>query len=136
MILAVCIEERGGVLFNGRRLSRDWEQQENLLALCPGRLWMTPASSALFVGRESRIAVDADCLNKAGEGEFCFWEAPWPEQAADRVEGVVLYRWNRAYPSDVKFPMDWESRGFVLMERTEFAGTSHERITREQYRKG
>ena len=134
-MLTYSLEDRGGVLFNGRRVSRDRLQQMDLLRLCGGRLWVTPASAALFAGAEDCIAVDPDCLEKAEAGAYCFWEGAWPEQSAKRIEGIVLYRWNRAYPADLYFPLDWEARGFALTERTEFTGSSHERITRERYQR-
>ena len=55
--------------------------------------------------------------------------APWLE----RMEGLVLYRWNRRYPADLYCTLPLED--FVLEERREFAGSSHECITREVYRR-
>lgn len=136
LITAVCIDDRNGLLFNGRRLSRDRAQQEDLLAFCRGkRLWMAPGSAPLFAGREADIRVDRDFLDHAGAGEVCLMEDRLPESCADRVEAVLLYRWNRTYPSDVRWDLDLTD--FTLVEQLEFPGTSHERITRELYqRKG
>lgn len=132
MIAAVCIGEGNGMLFNRRRVSRDRRQQEDLLALCGnGRLWMGGCSAPLFSWAAERVTVDEDFLEKAGPGELCFVEDRALAPAADRVEAVVLYRWNRAYPADVRFDLDLS--GFQLAERTEFPGVSHERITREFY---
>ena len=50
---------------------------------------------------------------------------------AEKLEGLILYRWNRAYPSDVRWELDLSQ--FALTERAEFSGTSHETITRERY---
>ena len=52
------------------------------------------------------------------------------EEVLQKAERIVLYRWNRAYPADVKFTMP---KGFTLKESREFAGSSHEKITREEY---
>lgn len=42
MIAAICLEDRNGLLFNGRRLSRDRAQQEDLMTVCgAGRLWIS-----------------------------------------------------------------------------------------------
>ena len=43
----------------------------------------------------------------------------------------MLYRWNRRYPSDLKFDLPLE--GFTLRQRQEFAGYSHPKITEEVY---
>lgn len=134
MIAAVCIGDGGGMLFNRRRVSRDRAQQEDLLALCgEGRLWLAPCSAALFGWAAERVAVDDAFLEKAGPGEVCFVEDRPLSPLADRLEAVLLYRWNRAYPADVRLDLDLS--GFRLAERTEFPGTSHEKITRELYRR-
>ena len=132
MIAVVCVDDRNGMLFNQRRVSRDRAQQEDLLALCGGdKLWINGFSAKLLEPFADRIIVDEDFLRLAGPGTYCFVEnqplLPWQE----RLEGVILYRWNREYPSDVK--LDLDLTGFELRERVEFPGSSHGRITREIY---
>jgi len=130
MIVAVCVDERNGMLFNGRRVSRDRAQQEDLLALCGGRLWAAPFSASLLDWAAERVTVDPDYLQKAGPGEVCFVEAEDLSAVADRIEGMIVYRWNRVYPADRRLDLS----DFQLTGRTEFPGTSHETITRETYR--
>ena len=130
MIAALCLDDRGGLSFNRRRLSRDRAQQEDLLSLCQGApLWLAPCSAPLFDWAADRVCVDGALLDRAGDGEICFLEDRLPPMEA--VEGLILYRWNRAYPADVHFRPDLS--GFTLAEQTEFPGTSHEAITREIY---
>jgi hypothetical protein len=132
MIVAVCVDPRGGMLFNGRRLSRDRAQQTDLLALCGGtKLWISPASAVLFAGREDAVVADADFLQRAGAGDICFVEAPPPFWDTERIEAVLIYRWNRSYPADRHFDLDLSL--FQLTEQVDFPGTSHETITRERY---
>ena len=59
-----------------------------------------------------------------------FMEFSYEEARLAAAETIVLYRWNRAYPADVKFTMP---QGFALKESRDFAGSSHEKITREEY---
>ena len=54
-----------------------------------------------------------------------------PQVMVDRLEQVILYRWNRDYPADVRFTLDLS--GFRLRQRVDFAGSSHEKITEEIY---
>ncbi len=118
-------------MFNGRRLSRDRAQQADLLAFCRGRtLWASPYSAPLF-GGQAREAEDP--LAQAGPGEVCFLEGQPIAPALDRVEGIVLYRWNRAYPADTFLDVDPQAAGFTMTEAAEFPGSSHERICREVY---
>ena len=49
MIGIVCLEERKGMQFGGRRVSRDRVVTEKICELCEGKtLWMNPASEKLF----------------------------------------------------------------------------------------
>ena len=132
MIVAVCVEDRGGLAFNRRRVSRDALQLADLLAFCRGRrLWAAPCSKALFPNGEASL--DEDFLSKAAPGELCFVEDRALLPYLDRVEAAVLYRWNRTYPHDLTLDLRPEEAGFTLAEKTEFAGSSHEKITREVY---
>ena len=68
-------------------------------------------------------------IEKAGQGEYCFCELQLPQSG---VETIIVYRWNRHYPADQIFPEEWlQCRS--LKESREFAGSSHEKITREVY---
>ena len=133
MIAVVCVDDRGGMLFHGRRQSQDRAQREDLLAQCPGTLWMNSYSAKLFAGQEDRIAVDEDFLNRAGPGEWCFVEDRPLSAAGDRMEGLVVYRWNRAYPGDLRLDINLDI--FTQTSIQDFPGTSHEKITRDCYRR-
>ena len=49
------------------------------------------------------------------------------------MEGVILYRWNRTYPADLRLTLSLE--GWSLERREIFAGSSHEKIIKEVYRR-
>ena len=55
------------------------------------------------------------------------------DEILGKTSKLEIYRWNRHYPSDVRWEPDLAGMGFILTETTEFAGTSHEKITREVY---
>lgn len=130
MIVAVAIDDRGGMMFNHRRVSRDRAQQADLLDFCGERtLWMNAYSAPLFAGE--RITADEAFLQKAGPDEVCFVEDQPLQPSAERIDTLVLYRWNRTYPADMKLDLDLTA--FALTETREFPGNSHETITREIY---
>ena len=132
MIAAVCLDDRNGMLFNGRRLSRDRAQQEDLLALCgEKKLRIGSFSEKLFQPYGERVVVDDDFLTAAGAGEIVFVEDRGLLPLSARLEGVIVYRWNRAYPSDLQFDLDLSA--FTCTERVEFPGNSHDVITREVF---
>ena len=116
MILMACVDGRNGMAFNCRRQSRDRAVRADLLA---------------EVGEQSRLCVDESFLEKAGPGEPCFVEDRSVAPFAGRVERVVLYRWDRAYPADLYWDLSLE--GWTLARREEFPGFSHEIITKEVY---
>ena len=51
------------------------------------------------------------------------------------AEALILYRWNRRYPSDLTFRIPLSEHGWKLETVTEFSGFSHEKITEEVYKK-
>ena len=63
---------------------------------------------------------------------LCFVENISVASAAERVEQVYLFHWNRAYPGDLFFDLPLED-GWELTLEEEFPGSSHETITLEVY---
>ena len=129
MILIVCLDDNNGMMFNHRRQSRDRVLVERIKEMTSdGVLWMNEYSAKLFGGG---VTVDADFLDKAADGEYCFVENVEPE--TDNAEKLIIYRWNREYPADMFFTADIS--GMELESVYEFEGSSHECITEEIYRK-
>jgi hypothetical protein len=135
MHLIVCVDERAGMSFGGRRQSRDRILCEDVLAdvrQSGARLYLSPYSAPLFEGAEQDIlCVSETYLTDAGAEDFCFCEREAIAPHAARVDAVTVYRWNRHYPSDRKLDLDLSA--YKLYTNTEFAGSSHEKITKEVY---
>lgn len=96
----VCVDNRMGICFNGRRVSRDRMVSEDILEMTRGNvLWMAPEADKLFkevfkakeevcqetgTGKKIQDAghledekmwkVDRNFLEKAEEEDFCFVE--------------------------------------------------------------
>jgi hypothetical protein len=134
MKLAVCLDDRGGMCFGGRRQSKDICQREDLLTLtAPGPLWMSPYSAAQFEMLPDFVKVDEEYLKKAQQDDWCFVEREDVSAVEDSVTQVAIYRWNRHYPSDRKFPTSLFENRWYLVSRREFPGKSHDLITLEVY---
>ena len=105
----------------------------DILELTGGKkLWMNAYSRKQFAESDAeKILVDETFLDAAGDGEFCFVENADVSGCAERIEEIYLYHWNRDYPADVYFPVDLSV--WKCVETKEFAGSSHEKITRERY---
>lgn len=134
MKLIVCLDDNDGMLFGGRRQSKDRALRRRVLQLADAqKLWMNNYSAGQFVEDEAHITVDEAFLDKASENDFCFVENTEIRPYLQRITGLVLYRWNRAYPSDVKFPTALLAGRWRKLSSVDFTGFSHERITEEIY---
>ena len=132
MIVAVCIDDNAGMLFNSRRQSRDRELIKDFMQMAKENCVMIkPFSSAIFEGE--KIIVDENFLENADENDFCFVEDESITPYAEKIKEIIVYKWNRVYPSDVEFEMPM---GFILQSSTDFTGFSHDTITKEIYRRG
>ena len=131
MKLIVCIDERGGLMFNKRRQSRDRILQERVLELAKGaRLFLSPYSAKLF-GEGEGICVSENPASEAGKDDFYFLEDKG--YTLSDCQEIYLYNWNRHYPSDITFSHDLKKEGYRRISKADFAGSSHEKITEEHY---
>ena len=135
MIIMICLDDRGGMLFNKRRQSQDvLLRQQILTETAGGRLWMNSYSAKQFAEESAaNIVVDEAFMDKARPGDFCFIENVAPSAYEDKIEKIILYRWNRTYTGDLYFDIPLEEHGWKLIETDDFAGRSHEKITKEVY---
>lgn len=132
MILIVCLDEKNGMMFNRRRQSKDSAVRADMIAEAGGNaLWMNSYSAKQFEEPEAVINIDEEFMKNASGGDFCFLEGEGASAAEDRIGKLIVYKWNRLYPSDVKFDIDLD--GWKLESTDEFAGSSHEKITKEVY---
>ena len=134
MKLIVCLDERGGMMFNHRRQSRDRVLLEDLAKeVGDARLYASAYSEPLL--KEAGIpCLTIPSAPEAIEKEaYCFVEDLSLSQTEAFVDEVILYRWNRHYPADRYFDMNLDS--FRLVEAQDFAGFSHDNITKERWKK-
>lgn len=126
MKLIICLDSKNGMMFNRRRQSRDRILIENILELCKGETVFTNEYSApLFPDNTAVTCENPQDIEKG----FLFAENfTVPE---DKIEKIIVYKWNRVYPADTYFSISLDK--WVLEETVEFAGSSHEKITREIY---
>ena len=135
MKLIVCLDERGGMEFNKRRQSRDSRLIEDMLSLTADTTLYISEYSRLLFGDKANVNVidDISRLKKEASNGYFFMEKKLSELQSYSINEVVIYYWNRHYPSDVYFDLDMSL--FELVDTKEFVGSSHEKITREVYKK-
>ena len=126
MKLIVCLDDNKGMMFNNRRQSRDRVLIENVLELCKGeKLYISEYSSKLFPENTVEICENPE---KITDG---YYFAENFIVAEIFVEEIIVYNWNKVYPSDMHFNIDLSK--WKLIESVDFEGSSHEKITREIY---
>lgn len=134
MTAIVCVEDRGGILFLKRRVSRDREVYRDIAGDYK-KVYMTSYSLPLFDGVKINTGVRLLPISEGERGEVCFVESGEIADNIHKISRLVIYRWNRTYPSDVKLGFDPEEMGFKRVSTTELVGYSHEKITKDIYKK-
>lgn len=126
MNLIICLDDKNGMLFNKRRQSRDKILIENVLELCKGeKLYTNDYSATLFPENSVAVCENFDAVEKG----FVFAENFMVDE--DKIQEIIIYKWNRVYPADTFFNISLDN--WNLTETVEFVGSSHEKITRERY---
>ena len=132
MKLIFCLEKDKGMMFFGKRHSKDRELRKKLIEMTKGhKLWMSNYSAKQFAGYSSIIA-DNEYIAKAEPDDYCFVEDK--EYSIDGVSEIVLCYWNRKYPADKFFEIDLKMEGFKKVSTEDIKGSSHEKITIEVWR--
>lgn len=131
MQVIITVENRNGMLFNHRRVSRDQKVSERILAYCKEKkLWMNAYSAKLFENNP-QIRVSETFLEQ--KDAICFVEDQDVTPYLPEIDTIILFHWNREYPADLFFTVDLSEWNRIHQE--EFAGKSHEKITMEVYKK-
>ena len=131
MQVIITVENRNGMLFNHRRVSRDQKVSERILAYCKEKkLWMNAYSANLFENNP-QICVSETFLEQ--KDAICFVEDQDVTPYLPEIDTIILFHWNRDYPADLFFTVDLSEWNRIHQE--EFAGKSHDKITMEVYKK-
>lgn len=131
MQVIIIVENRNGMLFNHRRVSRDQKVSERILAYCKEKkLWMNAYSAKLFENNP-QICVSETFLEQ--KDAICFVEDQDVTPYLPEIDTIILFHWNRDYPADLFFTVDLSEWNRIHQE--EFAGKSHDKITMEVYKK-
>lgn len=137
MNIIICTDDNNGMLFNHRRQSQDKKLREyilNLMSLLSCNLWMNSYTKKQFVeDNVNHIIVDKNFLDNVPINDYCFVENTDITPYIDKIDKIILFKWNRSYPADMFFPIDLST--WKLEESEDFVGYSHDKITKEIYRK-
>lgn len=131
MNIILCLDDKNGILFNNRRQSRDVLVIDRILQVAENKtLLMNEYSSKIFPN--DKIIVNNNFLEIAKSGDYCFIENVDIGEYKDKIEKIIIYRWNRVYPADKKIDSSLIENK-KLITSYEFKGNSHEKITEDIY---
>ncbi len=123
MKVVVCVDDNYGILFNKRRVSKDSEIikdiNENI-----SNINIKCFSEKLFDKNYTIV--------EKYTSDYNFIEEDSLEKMEDIVTEVIIYYFNRRYPSDLKLKLNLEK--YTLINEYDFIGSSHEKITKKIYR--
>lgn len=130
MIVFACVDDNFGLCFNKRRQSRDKTVYERIYEIIGDKkLYITDFSKDLF--NEDKVLIKKEAFVSDNEDAFFFIENEIPQNLV-KAEKIILFFWNRNYPHDFKFALP---DCFKEVNRYEFKGNSHDKITEITYEK-
>ena len=134
MNIIICLDDNNGMLFNNRRQSRDKALLSDIFCdLKDEMLFITKFSEKLMSEYSDRIII-CESVSKLENGEWFFCENVDLTAFADKIEKLVVYKWNRVYPTDFNCSLDFSL--FNLESESDFEGNSHSVITKQIFSKG
>ena len=132
MTVIICVDNNGGILFNGKRQSKDRIFRKYLLDIVEKencRIAMTPYTYGQFQEDKRKEQIDVKNIFSFDE-DYIFLEQSIPI-SWEKVNNLILCCWNRDYPTDEYFnlPIGVEC---VLRKTEEIVSDSHT-LTIETY---
>lgn len=122
--IIVCIDPRMGYFFNNRRQTKDKIIRKHLLETY-GPLYISEYSSDMF--KEDGDYKIVSSLDNDG------WNLIEDMEIPDRVDEILLVRWNKRYPADRYLTIDLSQ--YQMIDRYMMNGNSHEDVVVEHYAK-
>ena len=135
MKVIIAIDNNNGLAFNNRRQSRDRILIDDICNLIgKEKLYISPYSSDLFdLEAHKNITVTNNYLNAAQVDDYVFCESDEVNSHSAAISEYIVYRWNRDYPGDQFLTFNYQV--LDLLSTEEFVGSSHDKITKERYRR-
>lgn len=133
MNIIVCLDDKFGMLFNKRRQSRDKKIIEDILNTIKEDIYINSFSKDLF---EEYLELPnihvVDGISPNNESYYFIEDINLKDYEED-INNIIIYKWNRVYPKDLTFEIDLSK--YTLESEEEFVGNSHEKITKQIYKR-
>lgn len=131
----VIVDDSDGLLLNHRRQSRDRSVVEDICKqVSSTELYIDKYSNELFnLEGDTNIVVLTNYEERVPDNAYVFFESDQVNMKSNQINELIIYKWNRLYPADVYLEVnyaDWRK-----VSSTDFKGYSHEKITKEVYKR-
>lgn len=136
MRIVVCVDNSMGMMFNNRRVSKDEAVVRDIMQMVgsDGIIYTSSYSKKMFNEYGFEVSEISEVTGH-NEDAYVFVEDVDISEVTDitgsNIEELIIYKWNRDYPSDGFFNINLEE--YCLVSSSDFAGKSHEKITKEIY---
>ena len=124
MKIIVIIDEENGILFNNRRVSKDRYIIDDILNSYK-KIYIDEFSSDLIDGIICNI-------NDTKDDNYYLIENIDIKDYKN-IDEIIIYNFNRLYPSDFKFEFDLSN--YYIRGTSSFEGYSHDKITKTIYKR-
>lgn len=137
MKLILCLDDNNGMMFNKRRQSQDKNLRLSIKDTVKDHLlYMNNYSYKLYNDiDDGNIIVDESFLQKCENDNFALVEDLNLHDYINNIDLIIVYKWNRVYPSDKKLDINLKDNIWTLISSEDFQGSSHDKITKEIYRR-
>ena len=133
MTFIFCLDDNKGMLFNNRRQSRDAKVFEDISNYLTGELYINSFSEKLVSAAGLKYKICDDYTTLLDTDAIYLAENISISEHLEKVDKIIFYWWNRKYPGDFFLDFDPAANGFHCASKEEFAGKSHDKITKEVY---
>ena len=134
MHIILFLDQKDGMIFGNKRQTKDKILMKYIEDVSKGScLFTNHFSTSLFDNIPSHLIVDDNFLNIAKSEDFCIVENEDIEPYMNKIESIRIYRWDKVYPSTIKFNKDllknWKQSFCVEL----FLGGTHQVIYEEMW---
>jgi len=131
----ITIDDNGGLMFNKRRQSRDRVLIDDMCKSINEKIHMNAYSAQLFDAYLDKICIFDNPLKDCPDGGYVFLEGTHIGNYMHEIDELIVYHWNKLYPSDMRLDINIENSELKLYNKYDFAGSSHDKITKGIYKK-
>lgn len=133
MILIFTLDDKNGTSIGGKRQSKDRVVADKIIELSNNQPICMKAKSTTFFNDASYMCKirTIDSFDELHEDSIFFAEEVVQASVMEAAEKIIVFRWNRNYPSLVTDRVSLD--GYNKEIADEFKGYSHDKITMEVY---